>query len=143
MTKIRDERPRLWRALAPNRLFRLFVPNMDRHGRELPHLAVLHMIQDSVSDLTGGQTSFLGSGDFRPSAGAGMREETAVIETYLPEKVDDQLRSNLIALARQFGAATGQDVVLLAVGTQAFRIAIPHDQREEVTDVVVRERSLA
>ena len=122
---------RLRGALQPNRLIRLFVAGSDGQGRWFPVSDVAEILEGELMKLVGGHSSIAALGGYLPVQGPPMREETIVVETYLPEEITDGLRDGVVALALDYGVATGQEMVLVAVGVEAHRIPLLPDR--EVT----------
>lgn len=115
---------RLRGALHPNRLIRLFVAGSDSQGRWFSVSDVAEILEHELMKLVGGHSSTAALGGYQPVQGPPMREETIVVESYLPEEITDAVRDGVIELALDFGVATGQEMVLVAVGVDAHRIPI-------------------
>lgn len=104
------------RRLTPNVLLRLFVPDLDRHGRALPQLELVSLLRAALTKFNGGCTVISGSPNNGRWAGSAHGETTAVVESYLPEVVGPGTRAVLRGL-------------LFALGPRCRRLRFVEDSR--------------
>lgn len=128
----------LWKALRPNILVRVFIPDRDCSGSRLPPLDLITWVQREFTRLAGGQTSFAGSGDYAPGTGEGWQERTTAVETYLPAQLSDASRDDFVDIVVQVGRRARQREVLVAVGIAAYRIPIFQTSQQEQSNVAPR-----
>ncbi len=109
---------RFQRALLPNILLLVHVPDQDRDRQPLPQHEFITLFKSTFSRLCGGHAPTVGGpdGDYD-----GQSEHTVVISTYLPEVVTRSLRDKLLALLLEFGVSANQEEVLAAIGGFAYR----------------------
>ena len=116
----------IFKAMVPRSLVRLYVPNKDLKGRPIPVRQIVSALRREISRMTGGQTTYAGSGDYTDSSGVTRDERTAVIETFLPRTITDAMRRRLIQLFVDFGRTHKQEVVLVGVGACGYKIPTAH-----------------
>jgi hypothetical protein len=119
----KDSIQKLRAAFRPNELMRIYVPDRDHEDNPLPLPGVLAVLQEACVRLVGGQSTFLSTGGFQGSAES-FRERTACIEAYLPGRVDRTLRDALVRLILGIGVICRQELVLVAVGSTAYRVPV-------------------
>jgi len=100
----------------------LYVPNRDRIARIISLLEIVPALRSRIRQITGGQTTYRGSGDYVSPAGIVMDEDTAVLETFLPKVLTDSIRDRLTRLFVWFGYTTNQEEVQVAVRDLAYRL---------------------
>ena len=114
-----DDCVRFQRALVPNIIVLVYVPDQDRDCQPLPQHEYIAHFKVEFSRLCGGHAPTVGGpdGDYD-----GRAESTVVISSYLPEVVTRSLRDQLLELLLDFGVRANQEVVLVAVGGFAHRL---------------------
>ena len=107
------------RALVPNIIILVHVPDQDRDGQPLPQHEFVSRFKAAFSRLCGGHAPTYGGpdGDY-----GGQAESTVILSSYLPEVVTHALRDDLLELLLDFGVSARQEVVLVAVGGLAYRL---------------------
>lgn len=129
---------RIRRALVPDILFLIHVPDRDCDRQPLPQHEFIAHFERSFSILCGGHA---------PTAGGmanykGRVENTVIVSTYLPELVNLALQEKLLELLLDFGVQANQEEVLAAVGVFACRLRFARtraDQRKQVAEVALRK----
>jgi hypothetical protein len=116
----------VFEAMLPRSQVKLFVPDLDKEGRSIPVREIAAQLRRDIVQITGGQTTYTGTGDYVDSAEVSREEHTAVIETFLPRTITDSMRWDLIGLFVAFGRCTRQEIVLVAVETRGYRIPTEH-----------------
>ena len=114
----------VFEAMLPRSQVKLFVPDLDKEGRLIPVKEIAAQLRRDIVRITGGQTTYTGTGDYVDSAEVGREEHTAVIETFLPRTITDSMRWELIGLFVAFGRRAQQEVVLVAVAARGYKIPI-------------------
>ena len=109
-------------AMLPRCLVGVHVPNRDMNGHLIPVQQIVSALRRGITRITGGQTTYKGSGDYVTASGVSLDEDTSVIETFLPRTITNRLRRRLIRLFVEFGRIAHQEVVLVAVGPSGYWI---------------------
>jgi len=119
---------RIRRSLTANALFRVLVPDCDRHGRAIPQLELLSLVERALTRINGGFTRLSGGPRNGGWTYAEASETTVVVESYLPEEVNDATHDVLLLLVESLGHAANQRELLVADGSGCYRVHFDEDE---------------
>jgi len=101
------------------RLFRFFVPYVDKNGELIPaehRDDYINVIETESCKLNGGYTSFEAKGGYLTADSKIMREDITVIETYGENPVPHDRMNRCSAYLQQ------ESLVVMSVGNYEFQV---------------------
>jgi hypothetical protein len=116
------------RSLTANALFRVLVPDCDRHGRAIPQLELLSLVERALIRINGGFTRLSGGPRNGGWTYAEASETTVVVESYLPEEVSEATQDALLLVVESLGRAADQRELLFADGIRCYRVHFEEDE---------------
>lgn len=100
-------------AMVPRGALWLFISDRNRRAEPVSLESVVPEIRRRIRESIGGATRIPGKGEYCPPAGAPMDEDTLVLLVFLPKRLDDHLRTELLQICVGYGWSTEQEVVLV------------------------------
>ena len=100
----------------------LYVTDRDRSARLIERDRLVATLRAKIRSVTGGQTSYLASGDYISPAGIAMDEATCVLEIFCPVVLTNAIRDQLVEIFVDFGLSANQEVVQVSVLGLAYWI---------------------
>lgn len=101
--------------LQPHVLVRVVVPDLVQDGRTPRSRNLLEVVEDTLSNLAGGVTSYAGIGRWRDEYGVVHREPVTVVDSHLVHELSRQAKSELCDLISWLCIEGDQKAVAVAI----------------------------